>query len=131
MHKNPYHDPVEFWLCCLDYFLFCFRIFYLGFGFLFWDWSVANKGLFFNRSSIFCCPHLGFHSCMQHVFCRAFTISAVAQLFVLGNTWIFGSFQFQENHTAMAYLTIFGSLEGVTLFTVYCLFSRQVSDIHA
>uniref|UniRef100_A0A3Q4HRG0 EGF-like module-containing mucin-like hormone receptor-like 1-like n=1 Tax=Neolamprologus brichardi TaxID=32507 RepID=A0A3Q4HRG0_NEOBR len=55
---------------------------------------------------------------------------AVAQLFVLGNTWIFGSFQFQENHTAMAYLTIFGSLEGVTLFAVYCLFSRQVSNIH-
>uniref|UniRef100_A0A3P9C838 Si:ch211-241f5.3 n=1 Tax=Maylandia zebra TaxID=106582 RepID=A0A3P9C838_9CICH len=69
-------------------------------------------------------------SCLQHVFCRAFTISAVAQLFVLGNTWIFGSFQFQENHTAMAYLTIFGSLEGVTLFAVYCLFSRQVSNIH-
>uniref|UniRef100_A0A3Q4N418 EGF-like module-containing mucin-like hormone receptor-like 1-like n=1 Tax=Neolamprologus brichardi TaxID=32507 RepID=A0A3Q4N418_NEOBR len=61
---------------------------------------------------------------------EAFTISAVAQLFVLGNTWIFGSFQFQENHTAMAYLTIFGSLEGVTLFAVYCLFSRQVSNIH-
>uniref|UniRef100_A0A669CN58 Si:ch211-241f5.3 n=1 Tax=Oreochromis niloticus TaxID=8128 RepID=A0A669CN58_ORENI len=62
---------------------------------------------------------------------EAFTISALAQLFVLGNTWIFGSFQFQENHTAMAYLTIFGSLEGVMLFTVYCLFSRQVSNIHA
>uniref|UniRef100_A0A3Q2V4Q8 Adhesion G protein-coupled receptor E1-like n=1 Tax=Haplochromis burtoni TaxID=8153 RepID=A0A3Q2V4Q8_HAPBU len=59
---------------------------------------------------------------------EAFTISAVAQLFVLGNTWIFGSFQFQENHTAMAYLTIFGSLEGVTLFAVYCLFSRQVRE---
>ncbi|XP_063328764.1 adhesion G protein-coupled receptor E1-like [Pelmatolapia mariae] len=59
---------------------------------------------------------------------EAFTISAVAQLFVLGNTWIFGSVQFQENHTAMAYLTIFGSLEGVTLFAVYCLFSRQVRE---
>uniref|UniRef100_A0A669DIX8 Si:ch211-241f5.3 n=1 Tax=Oreochromis niloticus TaxID=8128 RepID=A0A669DIX8_ORENI len=59
---------------------------------------------------------------------EAFTISALAQLFVLGNTWIFGSFQFQENHTAMAYLTIFGSLEGVMLFTVYCLFSRQVRE---
>ncbi|XP_030592528.1 adhesion G protein-coupled receptor E1-like [Archocentrus centrarchus] len=59
---------------------------------------------------------------------EAFTINAVAQLFVLGNVWIFGRVLFQQNRTAMSFLTIFGSLEGVTLFIVYCLFSSQVRE---
>lgn len=59
--------------------------------------------------------------------CRAFTITAVAQLCVLGTMWIFGCFQFGENTIIMSYLfTIFGSLQGVMLFVMHCLFSKQV-----
>ncbi|XP_061905874.1 adhesion G protein-coupled receptor E5 isoform X2 [Entelurus aequoreus] len=60
---------------------------------------------------------------------RAFTITAVAQLCVLGTTWIFGCFQFGESTIVMSYLfTIFASLQGVMLFTLHCLFSKQVRD---
>lgn len=41
--------------------------------------------------------------------------------------WIFGCFQFEEGTIAMSYLfTIFGSLQGVMLFVMHCLFSKQV-----
>ncbi|XP_061838257.1 adhesion G protein-coupled receptor E3-like isoform X1 [Nerophis lumbriciformis] len=60
---------------------------------------------------------------------RAFTITAVAQLCVLGTTWIFGCFQFGESTIVMSYLfTVFASLQGVMLFTMHCLFSKQVRD---
>lgn len=60
---------------------------------------------------------------------KAFTITAVAQLCVLGTMWIFGCFQFEESTIAMSYLfTIFGSLQGVLLFVMHCLFSKQVRD---
>uniref|UniRef100_A0A3Q0SKD2 Si:ch211-241f5.3 n=1 Tax=Amphilophus citrinellus TaxID=61819 RepID=A0A3Q0SKD2_AMPCI len=56
----------------------------------------------------------------------AFTITAVAQLCVLGIMWIFGCFQFEESTITMSYLfTIFGSLQGVMLFVMHCLFSKQ------
>lgn len=65
--------------------------------------------------------------CIFAASCRAFTITAVAQLCVLGITWIFGCFQFEEGTIAMSYLfTIFGSLQGVMLFVMHCLFSKQV-----
>ncbi|XP_070837211.1 adhesion G protein-coupled receptor E5 [Chaetodon trifascialis] len=60
---------------------------------------------------------------------KAFTITAVAQLCVLGTMWIFGCFQFEEGTITMTYLfTIFGSLQGVMLFVMHCLFSKQVRD---
>ncbi|XP_069005010.1 adhesion G protein-coupled receptor E5 [Embiotoca jacksoni] len=60
---------------------------------------------------------------------KAFTITAVAQLCVLGTMWIFGCFQFEESTIAMSYLfTIFGSLQGVMLFVMHCLFSKQVRE---
>ncbi|XP_029014720.1 adhesion G protein-coupled receptor E2 [Betta splendens] len=60
---------------------------------------------------------------------KAFTITAVAQLCVLGTMWIFGCFQFEEGTIAMSYLfTIFGSLQGVLLFVMHCLFSKQVRE---
>uniref|UniRef100_A0A674P324 CD97 antigen-like n=1 Tax=Takifugu rubripes TaxID=31033 RepID=A0A674P324_TAKRU len=60
---------------------------------------------------------------------RAFVITAVAQLCVLGTMWIFGCFQFGENTIIMSYLfTIFGSLQGVMLFVMHCLFSKQVRE---
>uniref|UniRef100_A0A8C6TIQ3 Si:ch211-241f5.3 n=1 Tax=Neogobius melanostomus TaxID=47308 RepID=A0A8C6TIQ3_9GOBI len=60
---------------------------------------------------------------------KTFTITAVAQLCVLGTMWIFGCFQFEEKTIAMTYLfTIFASLQGVLLFIMHCLCSKQVRD---
>ncbi|XP_029998012.1 adhesion G protein-coupled receptor E1 [Sphaeramia orbicularis] len=60
---------------------------------------------------------------------KAFIITAVAQLCVLGTMWIFGCFQFEEKTIIMSYLfTIFGSLQGVMLFVMHCLFSKQVRE---
>ncbi|KAM9843255.1 adhesion G protein-coupled receptor E5 [Aulostomus maculatus] len=63
---------------------------------------------------------------------KAFTITAVAQLCLLGIMWIFGCFQFEEGTVVMSYLfTIFGSLQGVMLFVMHCLFSKQVREEYA
>ncbi|XP_047427407.1 adhesion G protein-coupled receptor E2 isoform X2 [Mugil cephalus] len=60
---------------------------------------------------------------------KAFVITAVAQLCILGTMWIFGCFQFQKGTIAMSYLfTILGSLQGLMLFVMHCLFSKQVRD---
>uniref|UniRef100_A0A3B5AXS7 EGF-like module-containing mucin-like hormone receptor-like 1 n=1 Tax=Stegastes partitus TaxID=144197 RepID=A0A3B5AXS7_9TELE len=60
---------------------------------------------------------------------KAFTITAVAQLCVLGTMWIFGCFQFEEGTVVMSYLfTILGSLQGVMIFVMHCLFSKQVRE---
>ncbi|XDV16857.1 hypothetical protein PO909_016378, partial [Leuciscus waleckii] len=59
---------------------------------------------------------------------RSFTATAVAQLCVLGGTWVFGFFLFQENGTeVMLYLfTILNSLQGALIFIMHCLLSKQV-----
>lgn len=63
--------------------------------------------------------------------CRTFTVTAVAQLCVLGLTWIFGCFQFDDRTMIMSYLfTISGSLQGVMMFVFHCLFSKQVGHCH-
>ncbi|XP_072299263.1 adhesion G protein-coupled receptor E5 [Eucyclogobius newberryi] len=60
---------------------------------------------------------------------KTFTITAVAQLCILGMMWIFGCFQFEEKPIAMSYLfTIFASLQGVLIFVMHCLCSKQVRD---
>ncbi|XP_062264620.1 adhesion G protein-coupled receptor E1 isoform X2 [Platichthys flesus] len=60
---------------------------------------------------------------------KAFTITAVAQLCVLGTMWIFGCFQFEESTIVLSYLfTIFGSLQGVMLFVMHCLCTKQVRE---
>ncbi|XP_029913292.1 adhesion G protein-coupled receptor E2 [Myripristis murdjan] len=60
---------------------------------------------------------------------KAFTITAVAQLCVLGTMWIFGCFQFDEGTSAMTYLfTLLNSLQGVLLFIMHCLLSKQVRE---
>lgn len=59
---------------------------------------------------------------------RAFTITAIAQLCVLGTMWIFGCFQFDEGMMVMSYIfTILNSLQGVLVFIMHCLLSKQVS----
>ncbi|XP_061568192.1 adhesion G protein-coupled receptor E5 [Cololabis saira] len=60
---------------------------------------------------------------------RAFIITAVAQLCLLGTMWIFGCFQFEKGTIAMSYLfTIFGSFQGAFLFIMHCLVSKQVRE---
>ncbi|XP_036407888.1 adhesion G protein-coupled receptor E2-like isoform X1 [Megalops cyprinoides] len=63
---------------------------------------------------------------------KAFTITAIAQLCVLGIMWIFGCFQFEENSLAMSYIfTILNSLQGALVFVMHCLLSKQVRDEYA
>ncbi|XP_051741680.1 adhesion G protein-coupled receptor E5 isoform X3 [Ctenopharyngodon idella] len=59
---------------------------------------------------------------------RSFTVTAVAQLCVLGGTWVFGFFLFQEKGTeVMLYLfIIFNSLQGALIFIMHCLMSKLV-----
>ncbi|XP_067416443.1 adhesion G protein-coupled receptor E1-like [Emydura macquarii macquarii] len=58
---------------------------------------------------------------------RLLTFKAIAQVFILGCTWIFGLFQFGPAAAVMAYLfTIVNSLQGAFIFLVHCLLNRQV-----
>ncbi|XP_051993585.1 adhesion G protein-coupled receptor E5 isoform X2 [Xyrauchen texanus] len=59
---------------------------------------------------------------------RSFTVTAVAQLCVLGGMWVFGFFLFQEEGTqVMVYLfTILSCLQGVLMFVLHCLLSKTV-----
>ncbi|XP_045069599.1 adhesion G protein-coupled receptor E5-like [Coregonus clupeaformis] len=61
---------------------------------------------------------------------KVFTVTAVAQLCVLGTMWIFGMFQFQEEGTVvMTYLfTILNSLQGALLFIMHCLLNKTVRE---
>ncbi|TFJ95987.1 complement factor B [Platysternon megacephalum] len=58
---------------------------------------------------------------------RLLTFKAIAQVFVLGCTWIFGLLQVGPAATVMAYLfTVVNSLQGTFIFLVHCLLNRQV-----
>ncbi|XP_023260071.1 CD97 antigen-like [Seriola lalandi dorsalis] len=95
----------------------CFIIIVNIFFFLITVWKLAQKFSSLN-------PDL---DKLQKI--KAFTVTAVAQLCVLGTMWIFGCFQFEEGTIAMSYLfTILGSLQGVMLFIMHCLFSKQVRE---
>ncbi|XP_041861341.1 adhesion G protein-coupled receptor E1-like [Melanotaenia boesemani] len=95
----------------------CVIIFVNIFFFLITVWKLAQKFSSLN-------PDL---DSLQKI--KAFTITAVAQLCILGTMWIFGCFQFEKGTIVMSYLfTIFGSLQGVTLFVMHCLFSKQVRE---
>ncbi|XP_042549581.1 adhesion G protein-coupled receptor E2-like [Dipodomys spectabilis] len=60
---------------------------------------------------------------------RMLAFKGVAQLFILGCTWILGVLQVGAAAQVLAYLfTIANSLQGVFLFLVYCLLSQQVRD---
>ncbi|XP_042250138.1 putative adhesion G protein-coupled receptor E4P isoform X2 [Thunnus maccoyii] len=95
----------------------CIIIFINIFFFLITVWKLAQKFSSLN-------PDL---DNLQKI--KTFTITAVAQLCVLGTMWIFGSFQFSKGTIAMSYLfTIFGSIQGIMLFVMHCLFSKQVRE---
>ncbi|XP_039370936.1 adhesion G protein-coupled receptor E3-like isoform X4 [Mauremys reevesii] len=58
---------------------------------------------------------------------RLLTFKAIAQLFILGCTWILGLLQVGPAAAVMAYLfTIVNSLQGAFIFLVHCLLNRQV-----
>uniref|UniRef100_A0A8C5SSN1 CD97 antigen n=1 Tax=Laticauda laticaudata TaxID=8630 RepID=A0A8C5SSN1_LATLA len=60
---------------------------------------------------------------------RMFTITAIAQLCILGITWIFGLFQFSNQTLVLSYLfTIFNSLQGLFIFLLHCVLKKQVRD---
>ncbi|GAA6218167.1 adhesion G protein-coupled receptor E1-like [Lates japonicus] len=95
----------------------CFIIVINIFFFLITAWKLAQKFSSLN-------PDLD--SCQK---IKAFIVTAVAQLCVLGITWIFGCFQFEEDTIVMSYFfTIFASFQGVMLFVMHCLFSKQVRE---
>ncbi|XP_043088233.1 adhesion G protein-coupled receptor E5 [Puntigrus tetrazona] len=63
---------------------------------------------------------------------KAFTVTAIAQLCILGIMWVFGCFQFNENTLAMSYIfTILSSLQGVLMFIMHCWLSKPVREEYA
>ncbi|XP_072561300.1 adhesion G protein-coupled receptor E5 isoform X3 [Paramormyrops kingsleyae] len=60
---------------------------------------------------------------------KTFTVTAIAQLCILGTMWVFGCFQFEKNTLVMSYLfTIFSSIQGILVFVMHCLGSKQVRE---
>nr|XP_056704042.1 adhesion G protein-coupled receptor E5 [Euleptes europaea] len=60
---------------------------------------------------------------------KVLVVTAIAQLCVLGTTWIFGMFQFSSHSLVMSYLfTILNSLQGLFIFILHCLLKKQVRD---
>ncbi|XP_065275714.1 adhesion G protein-coupled receptor E5 [Emys orbicularis] len=60
---------------------------------------------------------------------RVLTITAIAQLCVLGTTWIFGLFQFNQRSLVVSYIfTVLNSLQGLFIFLLHCLLQKQVRD---
>uniref|UniRef100_A0A3Q3MB87 CD97 antigen-like n=1 Tax=Labrus bergylta TaxID=56723 RepID=A0A3Q3MB87_9LABR len=58
---------------------------------------------------------------------RAFTVTAIAQMCILGLMWVFGAFLFEEGPIVVAYVfTILNSLQGALVFIMHCLLSKQV-----
>uniref|UniRef100_A0A8D0BBJ9 Adhesion G protein-coupled receptor E5 n=1 Tax=Salvator merianae TaxID=96440 RepID=A0A8D0BBJ9_SALMN len=60
---------------------------------------------------------------------RVLIITAIAQLCILGTTWVFGLFQFSEHTLLMSYIfTILNSLQGLFIFLLHCLLKKQVRE---
>ncbi|KAM9115113.1 adhesion G protein-coupled receptor E5-like [Pangshura tecta] len=60
---------------------------------------------------------------------RVLTITAIAQLCILGTTWIFGMFQFSQRSLVVSYIfTVLNSLQGLFIFLLHCLLKKQVRD---
>lgn len=58
---------------------------------------------------------------------RVLTITAVAQLLVLGGTWVFGLFLFDPQSQLLSYtFTILNCLQGLFLFVLHCLLNKKV-----
>ncbi|OCT56803.1 hypothetical protein XELAEV_18004386mg [Xenopus laevis] len=60
---------------------------------------------------------------------RLLTFKALAQLFILGSTWVLGFFQCGTGAIVASYLfTICNSLQGAFIFLVHCLLNLQVRE---
>ncbi|XP_078387218.1 adhesion G protein-coupled receptor E3-like [Cetorhinus maximus] len=58
---------------------------------------------------------------------RMLTFKAIAQVFILGCTWILGLFHFRKETIVMAYLfTIINSFQGIFIFIILCVLNKQV-----
>ncbi|KAM6940392.1 adhesion G protein-coupled receptor E5-like [Xenentodon cancila] len=63
---------------------------------------------------------------------RAFTVTAIAQMCILGLMWVFGAFLFREGTLVVAYIfTVLNSLQGALVFIMHCLLSKQVREDYA
>ncbi|MXQ97247.1 hypothetical protein E5288_WYG011676 [Bos mutus] len=60
---------------------------------------------------------------------RVLTITAIAQLFVLGCTWVFGLLLFDPESWVLSYIfSILNCLQGFFLFVLYCLLNKKVRE---
>ncbi|XP_041441564.1 adhesion G protein-coupled receptor E3 [Xenopus laevis] len=60
---------------------------------------------------------------------RLLAFKALAQLFILGSTWVLGLFQCGTGAIVASYLfTICNSLQGAFIFLVHCLLNQQVRE---
>uniref|UniRef100_A0A9L0IUJ4 Adhesion G protein-coupled receptor E5 n=1 Tax=Equus asinus TaxID=9793 RepID=A0A9L0IUJ4_EQUAS len=60
---------------------------------------------------------------------RVLTITAVAQLFVLGCTWVFGLFMFDPRSWMLSYVfSVLNCLQGLFLFVLHCLLNKKVRE---
>uniref|UniRef100_A0A8C3WCA7 Adhesion G protein-coupled receptor E5 n=1 Tax=Catagonus wagneri TaxID=51154 RepID=A0A8C3WCA7_9CETA len=60
---------------------------------------------------------------------RVLTVTAIAQLFVLGCTWVFGLLLFDARSWVLSYIfTILNCLQGFFLFLLYCLLNKKVRE---
>ncbi|XP_077428050.1 adhesion G protein-coupled receptor E5-like [Vanacampus margaritifer] len=60
---------------------------------------------------------------------KAFTVTAIAQMCILGLMWVFGAFLFRKGSVAVEYIfTILNSLQGALVFIMHCLLSKQVRE---
>uniref|UniRef100_A0A3Q3XBU6 Uncharacterized protein n=1 Tax=Mola mola TaxID=94237 RepID=A0A3Q3XBU6_MOLML len=93
----------------------CFIIILNAFFFVITVWKLAQKFTSLN-------PDL---SNLNKI--KAFTVTAIAQMCVLGLMWVFGAFLFRKEAVVEAYIfTIFNSLQGALVFLLHCLLSKQV-----
>ncbi|XP_006189455.1 adhesion G protein-coupled receptor E2 [Camelus ferus] len=120
---NLYGTPTRCWLQTDKGFIWSFlgpvcTIFSINLAiFLVTFWIVKNKLSSLNSDV----------STLQNT--RMLTFKATAQLFILGCTWCLGILQVGPAAHVMAYLfTILNSLQGVSIFLVYCLLSQQVRE---
>ncbi|XP_062965255.1 adhesion G protein-coupled receptor E5 isoform X1 [Cynocephalus volans] len=60
---------------------------------------------------------------------RMLTITAIAQLVVLGCTWVFGLFLFNPHSWVLSYtFTILNCLQGLFLYVLHCLLNKKVRE---
>uniref|UniRef100_A0A3Q4M514 Uncharacterized protein n=1 Tax=Neolamprologus brichardi TaxID=32507 RepID=A0A3Q4M514_NEOBR len=122
VRPNGYGTKKYCWLSTDDGFVWsffgpvCLVIFVNVFFFLITVWKLAQKFASLN-------PDL---SNLHKI--KAFTVTAVAQMCILGLMWVSGVFLFQEDPpVAVSYIfTIFNSLQGALVFIMHCLLSKQV-----